>query len=155
MKNIHLQLLDRAMRLRTWSAGSVVLAGMLAGCHSANEYQPQATPTELSAYAASTKFPTDAQPQFNPYITAVVDGGAKQLTIRNFDGPSLVNFNVWVNKTYVLHVDRLDPKKAKLINLGDMYNSSGNNDLTPDKVSTVQVVMPDGKLYNVQGPQMM
>lgn len=133
---------------------AVVGGALLVGCASnPNLYAPQASPTQMAAYAASTKYPADVTPQENLHLTAVVNSGKNQLTVRNFNGPGLANFNLWVNQTYVLHIDRLDSGKSKIINLGDFFNSGGNNDLTPDKITRVQVVTIDGKLYNVQGPQ--
>lgn len=135
-------------------ATAVITGAVLVGCNSnPNQYKPQASATEMAAYAASTKYPTDVTPQENLHLTAVVNAGSGQLTLRNFGGPGLANFNLWLNQTYVLHIDRLDPGKSKVIDLVDFYNSGGNNDLTPDKITRVQVTTMDGKLYNVQGPQ--
>jgi hypothetical protein len=135
--------------------GAMVCGAMLAGCKAANEYQPQATPEQLSSYAAQQHFPVDQTPVEDLHVTAVLDAANNQIQIRVWGGEQVSAFNLWLNGGYVLHIDRLVPPKPLILNLSQFFNSQGVNDLTTDKVQRVQFQASDGKLYNVQGPQTM
>ena len=129
--------------------------GLLAACHSDNDYTPSATSTNLAAYAATAKFPTSAEPKENAKLTATVAPNA-ELTVRNFSSGVISNFNLWINQTYVLHVDHLDAGSFKTFDPSLFYNSAGNSlaGTTPDMIKKVQISTPNGELMNVQGPQM-
>lgn len=148
---VHRLAVRPSVRVAAVVAGALLFVGV--GCSSPNEYKPNASATNLAAFAAQQKYPVSMQGQDDLHLTSIVDKGNNQLVLRNFNGMGLTNFNVWINGTYVLHVDNLDTNSSRIISLGDFYNSAGNNDLSPDKVTKVQVQTSDGRLLNVQGPQ--
>jgi hypothetical protein len=135
--------------------GAMLGGAMLGGCSSPDLYQPQATPPQLSSYAAQQHYPVNQTAEENLHVTAVLDDHNGQVRVRVWGGEPLSNFNVWINRGYVLHVDRVAPPKPLILNLSDFYNSQGVNDLTVDKIQRVQIETSDRKLYNVQGPQTM
>ena len=137
------------------AAASVIVAIAVVGCGSANEYKPAAQPPQLAAYAASLKYPLDTAAMDNPKLTAIVDGGANQLTLHNYGDGAIENVNLWLNQSYVLHVDKIPAGGYRIFNMGDFYNSGGNNDLAGKDVKRVQVETTDNKLMNAQGPQQM
>lgn len=137
------------------SASAIVSASLLlGGCKSPNLYQPAATPQEVASYAAKQRYPVDQTAQENLHVTCVTDASNNQLQLRVWGGEPLSNFNLWINRGYVLHVDHVPAPKPLILNLSDFYNSNGANDLTTDKIQRVQIQI-NGQLYNVQGPQTM
>lgn len=135
---------------------AVLGTALLGGCASSDTYQPPAKPTMLSAYAASLQYPGSTPAQDNPSLTSVVDRGSGAITIRNFGSTSYSNFNLWVNQTFVLHVDHIEPNSKKIFLPEDLYNSAGHSlaETAPDQIHRVQLQTSDGKLTNVQGPQL-
>lgn len=142
---------------RSISALAVTVLGsaLLAGCSSPNEYSPSASPTNLSAYAAQAKFPMNAQPKTNADLTSLISSDGSQITVRNFGPGAMNNFNLWVNQTYVVHVDRLDANSVKVFPTSLFYNSAGNSlsGAGASDIKTIQIVQSNGDLVNVQGPQ--
>jgi len=141
---------------RTITALAVLGAGLLVGCSSPNDYTPSASSTNLAAYAATAKFPTNVEPTENAKITAIVNSGNGQLTVRNFGTGVLSNFNLWINQSYVVHVDHLDANSFKVFDPSLFYNSAGNSlsGQPADSIKKVQITTTAGDLINVQGPQM-
>ena len=144
----------RASRLAAACLSGVLAVSMM-GCGSASEYKPAAQPPQLAAYAASIKYPLNTQAVDNPQLTAIVDGGNNQLTVHNYSDGAVLNVNLWLNQSYVLHVDKIPGGGFRIFNMGDFYNSVGNNDLAGKDIKRVQVETTDEKLMNVQGPQQM
>jgi hypothetical protein len=145
------------MRIFKLSLGIAALGVALVGCSSSpNEYSPAEEPTNLAAYAASNHYPLSTTAKDNRHITAVVDRKTGQITLRNFDSGPIANFKLWINQTYVIHVDRIEPNSFRIIEPADVFNSAGNslNRVPADSIQKVQIEMPSGELWNAQGPQM-
>jgi len=147
------------------SAAAVALllsSALLVGCETpaspsataSREYTPNAKPTQLAAYAASTPYPANLQAQENPDLVVLVGKEPGSLTLINTGKQPLRDFNVWINRAYLLHVDRIDPNSVRYLNTSDFYNSAGNNisGAAADSNRQVQVQTADGILYNVKGP---
>lgn len=136
---------------------------LLVGCESSptsggtREYTPNAKPTQLAAYAASMPYPANLNAQDNPDLVALVNKSTGNITLMNLGPQPLRDFNLWVNQSYLLHVDRVDPNTGRIISKTDLYNSAGNNmeNATPESVRRLQVQTGDGALYNVKGPVLM
>ncbi len=134
---------------------AMATAAMLIGCSgSANEYVPPATPTELSAYAASLAYPATEQPQDNPMWVAIVYNSSGQMVIHNFANQPISDFRLWINQAYVVHVDRIDANSSRSFSRSILYNIKGNSlSDTGEPIQRVQIQTADSVLYNVQGPQ--
>jgi hypothetical protein len=135
----------------------LVAVGALAGCESmapdAARVSAQApTAPELAAYAGAHKYPT-TQPTRELKAAAIVNRDRGIIKIYNFSGQPLQNVDVWVNQSFVQHLNGVAPGSAPvLIRFSDLYNGlgqqfSGQN----EQVRTVQVDA-DGHLYTLEGP---
>lgn len=135
------------------------VAALLIGCGASGgrEYSPNAKPTQLAAYAASMPFPSNLNAQENPDLVALINRQSGAISLMNLGPQPLRDFNLWVNQSYVLHVDRVDPNTARVINKTDLYNSAGNNmeNASPESIRRLNVQTRDGALYNVKGPVML
>ena len=132
-------------------ATTALTASTLIGCGS-NTYQPKASDTELSAYAGKSKYPYDARPEMAPHIFAVVSSDST-IMIYNAGDESYMNFEIWVNKIFTLHVDKLDARSNIAISPNTLFNSNGSNmgGAPANSITSVQVYNRD-KLWDVQGP---
>ena len=123
----------------------------LAGCDS-HAYDPHVDAAKLSSYAATAKYPSGATMEPAKSISFSVAGNGT-ITVRNASDASLGQFDLWVNKSYVLQVDRLDAKTPRTFAPEFFYNATGNN-LTTVKSDAISVVdiAEGGKLMSVAGP---
>jgi hypothetical protein len=123
----------------------------LVGCAS-NAYKPTETDTELSAMVAKTPYPYSAHSEMAPHLFATVAPDAT-ITIYNAGDESYANFQVWVNKTYALQVEKLDARSKIVIAPNTLFNGMGTNmgGATGDSVKNVQIWNKD-TLSDVQGP---
>ena len=125
---------------------------ILAGCAS-NTYKPKASDTELSATAAKSPYPYSAQSEPAPHIFAVVSPSDATITLYNAGDESYVNFQLWVNKTYALQIDKLDARSTVAIAPNTLFNGMGTNmgGASASAITSIQVWNKD-RLYDVQGP---
>ena len=75
------------------------------------------------------------------------------LDLRNASDAALSQFDLWVNKSFVLQVRDL-PAKTKMTYAPELfYNNNGQNLTTvkPDTIALVEIAQ-DGKLMKVDGP---
>jgi hypothetical protein len=123
----------------------------LMGCAS-NAYKPTATDTELSSMVAKSPYPYSAHAEQAPHMFAVVAPDAT-ITIFNAGDESYANFQIWVNKTYALQVEKLDTRGKIVIAPNTLFNGMGTNmgGATADAVKNIQIWNKDS-LYDVQGP---
>jgi hypothetical protein len=141
---------------RLLSLGIAALgASMMFGCSSNNEFTPGSEPTQLAAYAAKNPYPADKTAKDNLQLTAVVNHSTGNITVRNFGTGPIEDFRLWVNQAYVMHVDRIEPGTSRVFSLSDLYSSGGDSlkDTSPEQIHKVQIQTSEGKLWNVQGPQ--
>lgn len=124
------------------------------GCGTDNPSKSSAAPmtdTERAAYAASHAYPT-SQPSSDLHLAALVSPDRSTLKIYNFSNKPLGEVDVWVNRTYLVHVRSLTPNGSVSIRTADLYNAFGKNfSSQADPMSSVQV-LADGVFYNVWGP---
>jgi len=132
-----------------------IAAAGLVGCESEGSYKPAAQPTQLAAYAATVSYPKDQTPTLNPRIVAEVNSSTGDIVLRNFGNEPLKNFTLWVNQSYLLHVDMLDGNNRRMIGKELLYNSGGTNmaDVEAKSITKVQYQDENGKLFDVEGPQ--
>lgn len=134
----------------------LVAAMAVAGCESQNDSARVATnaPTvpQLAAYAGSRQYPTTMPVIDHFRIAAVVNRASGIIKIYNFDSRPVRDANVWVNKTFVQHINGIAPNSSAIIRSGDLYNGLGQSFASLNSpVSVVQVEM-DNQLLNAQGP---
>jgi hypothetical protein len=110
------------------------------------------TPEELAAYAGHAKFPADQQPKSDLQLASILSPDKSTIKIYNFTNDPLRNIDVWVNGSYVQHVDGISPQSSVLIHTDELYNGLGKSfSGQSEPVSNVQVATDHG-LYNTWGP---
>lgn len=136
----------------------LVAAIALAGCANepSNEQARLATgaPTspELAAYAAAHPYPDKAQASDHLRAAAIVNRANGIIKIYNFDNRPIQDANVWVNRSFIQHINGIAPNSSAIVQFGQLYNGMGKNfSSLNEPVSTVQVEMGNN-LYTLEGP---
>ena len=130
---------------------AIVSAGLV-GCAS-NAYDPKAADTKLSAYAGQARYPVEMQTEVAPNLFAVVAADST-FTIYNAGDESITRFEIWVNKTYTLHIeDKLDARSQLTISPKTLFNNVGTSldGIPASGISSIQIFY-DNKLWTVKGP---
>lgn len=132
-----------------------IAALMIAGCETGNESARMATaaPTsaELAAYAGAHQYPT-TMPTSQHFQVAAVVSPSNVLRIYNFDSRPVRDANVWVNQSFVQHINGIAPHSSVIIRPADLYNSMGQSFATLNAhVDMVQIEM-DNRLLTAMGP---
>ncbi len=132
---------------------AVLGSALVAGCHSST-YQPNATDSQLSAYAASHAYPQNVAASTAPALFYSVDQNGT-ITLSNAGPEGLMGFDLWVNKQFVINVDKLPGHTSAQFQPGQVFNSGGNSlassGVKPEAMTVVEVFQ-GGKLMTVQGP---
>jgi hypothetical protein len=145
---------------KTLGVGSVLAAfATLAGCSADAGFNPvgksseEMTPTQLAAYAATSKYPTEAQPSSDLRAAAIVNRDKGTIKIYNFSDRPIHAARVWVNKAFVAKIDGIAPQQKVTISTDKMYGPFGNTfaDQKDTPIGTVQLQTDEG-LFNLQGP---
>jgi hypothetical protein len=133
-------------------AVTTLAAFFLGGCTGGNTYNPNASDTQLSAYAGQASYPYDAHSDTAVHLFCTVAPDAT-ITLYNAGDQPYNGFEVWVNKSYTLHVEKLDSKSNVALPPNKIFNKSGSNlaGVPANSIATVQI-FADGKLMDVQGP---
>ena len=140
---------------------SLALAALLglglAGCQMDNSdsarLSTQArTVPELAAYAASHPYPTSLPASEQVHAAAIVNRADSTIKIYNFGNRPIRDSRVWVNKSYVQHINGVSPNSSAVIRMNELYNGLGQTFTALNSpVSLVQVESEDG-LYTLLGP---
>ena len=124
------------------------------GCNS-NAYDPKATDAELSSYAAQDKYPQNMNAtEADNVFYSIGDNGV--ISLNNAGDRTLGSFDLWVNRSYVLMVDKLPAHNTRTFAPEKFFNTDGKS-LKDEPVSqnwTVQI-REAGRLMNVKGPVKM
>jgi hypothetical protein len=126
----------------------------LTGCMFNSGYQPNATDMQLAVYAGKAAYPYDVKSEVNPHLFATVAPDAT-ITLFNAGDESYSEFELWVNKSFTLHVAKLDARSNTPIAPKYLYNSHSDTlvNAPANTINTVQIYLPStGKLWDVQGP---
>ncbi len=134
--------------------GTSLVMMTLAGCAGSGTYQPAGSDMEHVAYAAKAGYPYDSksEPAPNVYCRVMPDA---TIILDNASDAAYSEFEVWVNKSYTLHVTKLDAKSEVALNPKDLYNRSAGNlvGAPASSINTVQLyVGSNAKLLDVAGP---
>jgi len=135
------------------SAAAILAPILLTGCFSSG-YQPNANDMQLAVYAGKAAYPYETKSEFAPHLFATVAPDAT-ITLYNAGDESYSEFEVWVNKLYTLHVDKLDARSIKAIAPKYFFNSKAETlvNAPANTINLVQIyVSSTGKLLDVQGP---
>jgi hypothetical protein len=128
----------------------------VAGCESQNDSartaNGAATGPELAAYAGAHQYPTTMPVTDRSPIAAVVNHGSGTIKIYNFDTRPLNDAKIWVNQSFVQHINGIAPRSSVIIRTADLYNGLGQSFASLNApVSLVQVEAND-KLLTALGP---
>ncbi len=136
----------------------IALAGLIVGCHDRPTLLPNPDPLLRKS---STAFAADAAKRF-PYPASAEQAGTavaraqvgymlNRLEIVNLSEEEWTDVDVWVNRAYVVHLPRMEPKVLKRLDFEMLFNDAGQHfPLKNDKVLVERVeIYQDGKIYNV------
>lgn len=146
-----------APRLRTLALATLGLAALV-GCEGTPTLFPNPDPnlrhtsTELAADAAK-RFPykAEAPRAREDKARAQVKYSMNRLEIVQFTGQDWDDVEVWVNRTYVCYVPKMQDRKLKEVHFPMLFNEKGNKfpfDNSKVRVERVEVLR-DGTIYEV------
>ncbi|HLL89700.1 MAG TPA: hypothetical protein VK324_10370 [Tepidisphaeraceae bacterium] len=117
-------------------------------------FQPTIDQTQMAAYAAQTRYPTNASARSDLAVTAEVDSQTGQITIRNWTDRLIRGPHLWVNRTYVVRLNDIPAASRMIVAPQYLYNTGGRNlaGETPRAIQNLQLETEDN-LINVKGPQ--
>ena len=146
------------IKLNTKSILAAVCAATLIGCAGRAEIWPN---TDKALRRTSAEFAADAAKRF-PYKADAPRGGEingraqagytlNRINVINLSEETWNNVEIWVNKSYVVFVPSMPPKKLKNIPFQAIYNADGQNfplNNMKTLVNTVEIFR-DGKMYEM------
>jgi hypothetical protein len=111
------------------------------------------TETELAAFAARTRYPSELEVRNDLPAAAIVNRNRRLIKIYNFSPEPLHDLNVWVNNSFVHRLEGIAPHGSAVIRTDELYNGMGRNfdSQSQKEVSQVQIETRKG-LYNLLGP---
>lgn len=136
----------------------IALTGLIVGCSNRPTLLPNPDPmlrkpsTEFAADAAKRfPYPADAEQAGTAVARAQVGYMLNRLEIVNLSEEEWRDVDVWVNRSYVVHVPRMEQKILKRLDFEMIFNDAGQHfPLKNDKVLVDRVeIFQDGKIYNV------
>jgi hypothetical protein len=132
----------------------LVLAALaMVGCEASTKLDPFAKkdePAQLAAYAASAKYPADAQPKDDNRVAVLTHGDDIRLV--NFSKDPVRNVNVWVNGMFVHRVDLIPAMGSVTLNKSVFYDATGSP-LSKAQTEPMRITLQDGNnLYSTMGP---
>ncbi len=107
--------------------------------------------TQLAAFAAQSQYPTK-QASDDLAIAALIKGKDGDIKLLNTTQQAITDAKVWINGSFVTHVDTIPAKGTVMIKRDDLFNRDG---ISLSKASTAinRIQLESGdKLYNVHGP---
>ena len=136
----------------------VVVAGAMVGCSGRPTVIPNPDPglrkssAEFAADAAKRfPYPADAEQGGKAVGRAQVGYTMNVLEVVNLSNETWTDVDVWVNRSYVVHVPKMEPNRLKRLGFRMIFNDSGHH--FPLKNSRVMVqrveLFQDGKLYEL------
>jgi hypothetical protein len=129
---------------------------ILAGCNTSASVQnpfkgDDTQKTQLAAFAAQSQFPTK-QPSDDLRVTALINKDNGTIKVINSTQQAINDAKLWVNGSFVTHVDTIPARGMVAIKRENLYNRDG---IPLSKanigISKVQLESSD-KLYNLEGP---
>jgi len=139
---------------------SLALAALaLAGCadmfgsnNSARMATVAPTGAELAAYAAAHPYPTTMPTNEHFRAAAIVDRANGTIKIYNFDTKPIADATVWVNRSFVQHLNGIAPNSSAVVLINQLYNGMGKSLSSLNEPITIVQLEMNGTLYTLQGP---
>jgi len=138
-------------------ATAIALAAfILAGCSSSasvkNPFKSDDSHrTQLAAFAAQAQYP-NKQASDDLAVAALIKGKDGDIKILNTTQQAITDAKVWVNGSFVTHVDTIPAKGTVMIKREDLFNRDGIS-LAKSNTAINRIQLESGdKLYNVHGP---
>ena len=135
-------------------AAASTLAGCSASASLKNPFAAAPARDErprLAAFAASSRYP-DTQPSDELRLTALIDREADTVQVINPTDRALRDVNVWVNGSFVNHVDAIPAHGSVTLHRARFYDAGGNT-LSSMNTSAFRVeLQSEGEFYKVLGP---
>src|SRR3954464_6349831 len=129
---------------------------MLAGCEGKTDKVSAVAPEARQAIsaAAMARYPGNPTTSRDIQLAAVTYPEKKYVEILNLGTTSIPASNVWVNGTFMTHIDGIAPKSLTTVQYGSLLEAgTATNDLKSlnQPVSKVEI-QTDRGLFSVQGP---
>jgi hypothetical protein len=127
----------------------------IVGCEASTKLDPFANkstePAQLAAYAATAKYPTDAQPKDGPKV-AVLDRD-DSIRLINFGNEPVRNANIWVDGMFVHRIELLPAMGSVTLNKSVFYDGTGRA-LNKAQSTPMRVTLQEGdnNLFSTLGP---
>jgi hypothetical protein len=138
-------------------AAAIALSGLiLVGCSTSakvdNPFKGDDTQkTQLAAFAAQSQYPSK-QASDDLRVAALVNREEGTIKIVNSTPQALTDAKLWVNGTYVTHVDTVPARGLVTIKRENLYDQKGISlSKANASINRVQLEMGD-KFYNLEGP---
>ena len=132
--------------------GAFILVGCSTSTQVKNPFKSDDTQkTQLAAFAAQSQYPTK-QPSDDLRVAALINKGDGTIKIINTTNQGINDAKLWVNGSFVTHVDTIPAKGLVAIKRENLYNRDGISLAKANiGIQKVQLEMAD-KLYNLEGP---
>jgi hypothetical protein len=138
------------------TAASAVALAFAAGCDAEHVGDVQQMPREQITFAATARYPGNAQSSDKVQAVALDAPGDHQFTIYNLSDRPIPQATVWVDGSFVRQLDGIGPKSHLTLNYADLIQAGpSTTDLKQSNqaVSQVELQTADG-LFKVEGPGM-
>ncbi len=129
------------------------LVGVMAGCASSGVETTERSPeARLAAYAASTHYPSNLKTSSDLHLAVMMSRPNGTIRVVNFSERPVRDANVWINKSFVHHVESIPANGYVTLDRTDFYDGVGNN-LSNLATAVNQVQVQSGQnLYDTMGP---
>ncbi len=126
----------------------LLVAGALVGCESSGTTES----TQRAAFAAQLRYPQNIKPATDLAVTALVNRDSGTIELLNASAKPVNDVNIWVNSTYVVHVDSIPASGITTVRRSQFFDSGGNSLGTQDAIINKVELEMAHQLYTVQGP---
>jgi hypothetical protein len=131
-----------------------VAALAMVGCEASTKLDPfankDAEPAQLAAYAATAKYPADAQPKDG--LNVAILNHDDSIRLVNFNKEPVRNVNVWVNGMFVHRLELIPAMGSVTLNKAVFYDGTGRP-LSKAQTSPMRITLQEGdNLYSTLGP---
>jgi hypothetical protein len=128
----------------------------MAGCGSQNDSARTAngapTSPELAAYAGAHQYPTTMPVSDHSPVAAVVNHANGTIKIYNFDTRPMSDSKVWINQSFVQHINGIAPRSSVILRTTDLYNGLGQSFASLNSPVSLVQVETDNRLMTALGP---
>lgn len=140
------------IRAAAIALGAFILVGCSTSASVQNPFKGDDTQkTQLAAFAAQSQFPSK-QASDDLRVAALINKGDNTIKLINTTQQAINDAKLWVNGSFVTHLDTAPARGVVVIKRENLYNRDGIN-LSKANVGITRVQLEMGdKLYNLEGP---